>query len=430
MSVEETKLILENWNNFLEETNEEEQETELLTEGFFDDWDTWDYIGNALMFVPVAGLIGKAALGARGLYRAAKWGNTIAKAAKAGAQSSKLNRVARASQKAKSIITGGKEAAKAAGGLGKLRKVTAADKGVSGAAKRLARRQTTQRAQQAMDPSYLKTFQTEGAKKIAEIAAKHPKLAETLRKTEKFVNWAGYAFGAVELGKQFLIPGEAEAAQEEATALGSELNDDFSGVVKALEDPNITEAEADSIIEAFNAKIDDKTNKLKAKAQSTEKQAVQGVGRRIKGVNILQKEGYEPGLDPMDYWKEIYDLFYADLEENNLVGKLGRSGMDYVFGPNHQKALDALKKATYIGTERDISKKPEASSLDRYKIAGTDAPVTSKPSAKKDKQVKMVKMYTYASPGQAAEAASRGELDPAYQNRPEVLAALEKYLQS
>ena len=427
MSVQETKLILENWNNFLEEANKEEQESELLTEGFFDDWDAWDYIGNALMFVPVAGLIGKAALGARGLYRAAKWGNTIAKAAKAGAQSSKLGRVASASQKAKSIITGGKKAAEAAGGLGKLRKVTAAD---SGAAALLAKRQITNQGKKLLDPSYLKTFQTEGARKIAEIAAKYPKLAETLRKTEKFVNWAGYGYGAVELGKQFLIPGEAEAAQEEAIILGSELNDDFSGIVKKLENPNITEAEADSIIEAFNAKIDDKTNKLKAKAQSTEKQAVQGVGRRIKGVNILQKEGYEPGLDPMDYWKKIYDLFYADLQENNLLDKLGTDGMDYIFGPNHQKALDALKKATHIGTEKDRSKKPKANDLDKYKIAGTDAPVTSKASSKKDKQVKMVKMYTYASPGQAAEAASRGELDPAYQNRPEVLAALEKYLQS
>jgi len=114
-------------------------------------------------------------------------------------------------------------------------------------------------------------------------------------------------------------------------------------------------------------------------------------------------------------------MFYAELEEAGLTKLLGKRGRDYLFGKAHKKAFDALKskkpKKSETKTEKDIG----------LAIAGTDAPVMSD---KKEKPVTTVKRFTYKSPGQAIEAASRGELDPAYADRPAVQKALEKYKQS
>lgn len=255
------------------------------------------------------------------------------------------------------------------------------------------------------------------ALKAGQVARRHPTLTKAMTGITSFLASGALFDSALDAaGYELKIKEKGEDQSEQSVAA---LNDKIEKLEKAEKSGN--EEDVAAALEDLEKEAEKTTEKLKKDTDKKKSALKQVGGMKLRGAKTLQSSGYGKDLDPQQDYKKIYDMFYAELEEAGLTKLLGKRGRDYLFGKAHKKAFDALKskkpKKSETKTEKDIG----------LAIAGTDAPVMSD---KKEKPVTTVKRFTYKSPGEAIEAASRGELDPAYANRPAVKQALEKYKQS
>lgn len=249
-------------------------------------------------------------------------------------------------------------------------------------------------------------------KKATDIAKKYPRINSLTKSFAEFTAWGAVIDGATGL----MGDGESdEVAIGDAMAPAAAAIEDAIKKVKKAEGTENEDKAVKDLEDALGKAADEAKSEVKKKKKTLKKIG----GMKLRGAKTLQAAGYGKGLDPSKDYKKIYDEFYTALDGAGLINLLGKRGRDYMFGKKHKQALSALKSKKPAQAE----KKPSSTDV---KIGGTQAPS----QVKDDKPVEMVKMYTFKSPGEAIEGASRGKLDPAYKNRPAVLAALEKYKQS
>ena len=182
---------------------------------------------------------------------------------------------------------------------------------------------------------------------------------------------------------------------------------------------------------AMKAGDKEELKKLQAELEQLKKQAEDAAGKakgkirrvggmRLRGAKFLQGAGYGADLNPSTDYRQIYDQFYSALDKAGIGLK-----KDYLFGRKHRAAFKALQGSSKIEDKKDTKNDMSSTNV---KPAGTPAPMAT--AIKAEKPVEMVERYTFKSTGEAIEGASRGKLDPAYRNRPGVMAAIRKYKQS
>ena len=250
-------------------------------------------------------------------------------------------------------------------------------------------------------------------KKATDIAKKYPRINSLTKSFAEFTAWGAVIDGATGL------MGDGESDEVSISDARARQVDAIDDAIKKLQKAEGTENE-DQAVKDLEDALGKATDEAKSEVKKKKKTLKKIGGMKLRGAKTLQAAGYGKGLDPSKDYKKIYDEFYTALDGAGLINLLGKRGRDYMFGKKHKQALSALKSKKPAQAE----KKPSSTDVNS---AGTQAPAMSD---KKEKPVTTVKRYTYKSPGQAIEAASRGELEPAYADNPAVKQALEKYKQS